>query len=536
MILSNNFFSLSGKQLRALMVSTASMAFLLFGYDQGVSGGLLTLPSFCTTFPEMDTTTTTGALNSRNSKIQGLTVAIYEIGGAFGAILAFVIGEKLGRLRMVWLGHFIILIGAALQCASFSLTQFIIARIITGVGIGFNTVTIPVWQAESSCSHNRGKHLLIEGSMITGGVCLSYWVNFAFHYTAGGLSWRFPLGFQTFFAVIVCLVVLDLPESPRWLIRKGRYSEARCIMDALDNDLSPEARESNFAEACSGVTSAPHGGSSDGVWKLIMGFGNDENAYAVKYKYRHRMILAVVHAIFHQICGINLVIYYAPKIYQENLGLTASQTRIVTATVNGIAYFAAGFISTALVERIGRRKLMLIGSTGMGMGMATVAGTTRYLDNNVTVAAVAAAFVFVIQAFFAVGWLAIVWLYPAEIVPTEIRYVANSIVVATTWLFNFLIVMVSPVMLANIHWRAYLIFAVLNVTIGVCVYLLYPETARRSLEEIDEIFAEAKGPFDVVTVSLRKPYSYDAKGRNVALVVGPLTAEEKGVEVFEHIE
>ncbi|KAH8692216.1 general substrate transporter, partial [Talaromyces proteolyticus] len=506
------FFSLSGRRLRALMVSTASIAFLLFGYDQGVTSGLLTLPSFYNMFPEIDTTTTTGAQKSRNATVQGLAVAIYEVGGAFGAVLAFLIGDKIGRLRMVWLGHFILLIGAVLQCASFGLAQLVAARVITGIGIGFNTVTIPVWQAESSRSHNRGKYLLIEGAMITGGVCLSYWINFAFQFTTGDLSWRFPLGFQVLPALIVCLVVLDLPESPRWLIRMGRYEEAKRMMDALDSDLGPEAREANFAEACSGVvTSANQEGSG---WKLIFGARKDENAYAVKYKYHHRMILAIGHAIFHQICGINLVIYYAPKIYQENLGLSASQTRIVSATVNGIGYFASGFISTSVVERIGRRKLMIIGSAGMAIGMGVVAGTTRY-SYNVKIAAVAAAFIFTIQASFAIGWLAIVWLYPAEIVPSEIRYAANSVVVATTWSFNFLVVMVTPVMLANIQWHAYLIFTALNVAIGLCVYSFYPETARRSLEEIDEIFSEATGPFDVVRVSFKKPYIHDEKGENI---------------------
>lgn len=267
---------------------------------------------------------------------------------------------------------------------------------------------------------------MIEGAMITGGVCLSYWMNYGFHYLPSSLSWRFPIAFQMVFAIVICLVVLDLPESPRWLIKKGRLEEGKKVIDRIYGDASSEIKQADFDEVCTEI-SATQGTS----WRSLI-----DNS--TQTRNLHRFILGLTHSIFHQICGINLVIYYAPKIYQESLGLTADQTRIVSACVNGTAYFFTSFIATGLIERMGRRKLMFIGTAGQGLGMSALAGCSAY-SYIPSAAAAAAAMIFFIQASFAIGWLAIAWLYPAEIVPTQIRAQANGIIVAVTWLFNFFV-------------------------------------------------------------------------------------------------
>ena len=350
----------------------------------------------------------------------------------------------------------------------------------------------PVWQSESSSPHNRGRYLMIEGAMITGGVCISYWLDFGLHYASSSVSWRFPFAFQIVFALIVCAIILDLPESPRLLVCKGRIQEAQKIHEALFFDESQETRAVGFSAI---VTTLQ--GSSDATWKSLL--SNKESSRNL-----HRFILAVAHSIFHQICGINVVIYYAPKIYQESLGMGATQTRIINATVNGLGYFFTSFIATGLIERIGRRKLMMIGSGIMATGMAVAAISSAFSSRSKVAAAVAAAFMFLVQVGFAIGWLAICWLYPAEIVPSKLRSQVNSIVVTTTWLFNFLIVQVTPIMLDKISWRSYVIFAAINVVIGVTVLLWYPETAGLSLEQVDEVFREGQSMRDVVKISLKR--------------------------------
>jgi MFS family permease len=141
-------------------------------------GGLLTLNSFKARFPRIDTDNPPpGSDSSTTANVQGITVASYNLGCFFGAIAAIWLGNRLGRRRMMMLGSSIMVVGATLQCTSFHLPQLIVGRIVTGIGNGINTSTVPAWQAETSKSHNRGQIVMIEGAMISGGICLSYWID-----------------------------------------------------------------------------------------------------------------------------------------------------------------------------------------------------------------------------------------------------------------------------------------------------------------------------------------------------------------------
>ena len=145
-------------------------------------GGLLTLGSFVKVFPELDTTVAgemglSASQKNHRSTIQGISIAAYNLGCFVGAVICIWIGNLLGRRKTIFLGSAIMVVGATLQCSSFSLPQFIIGRVITGIGNGLNTSTVPTWQSECSKSHRRGQLVMMEGAMITGGICLSYWYD-----------------------------------------------------------------------------------------------------------------------------------------------------------------------------------------------------------------------------------------------------------------------------------------------------------------------------------------------------------------------
>lgn len=149
----------------------------LFGYDQGVMGGLLTLPAFTKVFPEIDTTAAgtaglTASQAEHRSTIQGISVASYNVGCFCGAISCIWIGDWLGRRKTIFLGSAIMVVGAILQASAFSLPHFIVGRLITGMGNGLNTSTVPTWQSECSKSHRRGQLVMVEGALITGGMSL----------------------------------------------------------------------------------------------------------------------------------------------------------------------------------------------------------------------------------------------------------------------------------------------------------------------------------------------------------------------------
>lgn len=175
------YFGLRGAALQYAITIIAGCDFLLFGYDQGVTGGLLTLPSFNARFPRINTENPPpGVDSSTTATRQGITVASYNLGCFIGAIMAIFLGNRLGRRKMIFAGSAVMIVGATLQCSSFQLPQFIIGRIITGIGNGINTSTVPAWQAETSKSNKRGQMVMIEGAMISGGICLSYWIDVSY--------------------------------------------------------------------------------------------------------------------------------------------------------------------------------------------------------------------------------------------------------------------------------------------------------------------------------------------------------------------
>lgn len=295
------------------------------------------------------------------------------------------------------------------------------------------------------------------------------------------------------FALAILAFVLELPESPRWLILKGEEDEALNVLAALsDVPVDDPFIHTEFIAI------------KDTVLEMMQGsfrdlFTNDEN------RHFHRTCLAYVNQVFQQISGINLITYYAATIYQNEIKLTPFISRILAAC-NGTEYFLASWIAVFIIEKTGRRKLMLFGAAGMVVSMVILAVMTHIGGSQAGI--VAAAFLFIFNSFFAVGWLGMTWLYPAEIVPLRIRAPANALSTSANvrirtitvldakltntwdlqWAFNFMVVMITPVCFSTIGYKTYIIFAVINAFIIPVVYFFYPETAYRSLEEMDIIF------------------------------------------------
>jgi hypothetical protein len=255
----------------------------------------------------------------------------------------------------------------------------------------------------------------------------------------------------------------------------------------------------------------------------------------------HRVVLAYANQVMQQISGINLITYYAATIYQNEIGLSGFISRILAAC-NGTEYFLASWIAVFVIEKVGRRKLMLFGAIGQSASMIILAVMTKIGGQGP--GWVAAVFLFIFNSFFAVGWLGklllsleaftqppllvsaissyhqndpnsstgMTWLYPAEIVPLKIRAPSNALSTSANWAFNFMVVMITPVSFSSIKWKTYLIFAVINAAMIPVVYFFYPETAARSLEEMDGIFHKTKNIFTVVWTAKHEPHRYGKHG------------------------
>jgi len=343
---------------------------------------------------------------------------------------------------------------------------------------------------------------MIEGAMITGGICLSYWLDFGFSFLEPStISWRFPIAFQIFFALIMFCFILELPESPRWLILKGHEDEAMSVLSALRDLPLEAAAEDEYIHAEFLAIKDTVLETSKYTFKDLFTMGPD--------RHFHRVLLGFVNQVFQQISGINLITYYAATIYQQEIHLSPLVSRILAAA-NGTEYFIASFIAVYTIEKFGRRSLMLFGAVGMTISMATLAATNAFPGTATGI--VASAFLFIFNTFFAIGWLGMTWLYPAEIVPLGIRAPANALSTSANWIFNFMVVMVTPVSFSSIGYKTYIIFAVINAFIVPVVYFFYPETAYRSLEEMDAIFHKTKDWFSVVSIAKREPRRYGKHG------------------------
>jgi sugar porter (SP) family MFS transporter len=350
------------------------------------------------------------------------------------------------------LGGLVMILGVIIQISAIegyhATAQFIIGRTITGVGNGINTSTIPTYQAECSRTANRGLLICIEGGIIAFGTMIAYWIDYGASYGPENLTWRFPIAFQIVFGVILIIGTWFLPESPRWLLTKDRHEDSINVIAALSgletNDPDVQLQHSLI------IDSIKASGKGSNFSTLFTGG---------KTQHFRRMLLGSSSQFFQQLGGCNAVIYYFPILFQDSIG-TSHNLALLLGGINMIVYSIFATVSWFIIERAGRRNLFLIGTVGQCLSMVLVFACL--IPKNGSAAKGAGVGLFTYIAFFGATWLPLPWLYPAEINPLRTRARANAVSTCSNWLFNFLIVMVTPVMIANISWGTYLFFAVVN--------------------------------------------------------------------------
>lgn len=431
----DSFLGLRGSPLAlAQLLLVVAPAFILFGYNQSGIGGLLTESDWVATFPEIDTVNTTGAQKSHNSTIQGLTVATFTLGALIGALSCSYTGDKLGRRWVIFIGGVCTLIGSALETSSFSLAQFIIGRIILGLGVGQLSATVPVWQSECSSSKNRGKHVVLDGAFISLGYTLESWIDLGFYeFHTGSVTWRPAIAISMFFSLVVMTTVFFMPESPRWLIRKNRVDEARSTLCALKDQLadSPEIEAEIVGVELSLEDTARNGASL----KDLLTPGPERLPY--------RFGLCILLQFFQQMSGTNLVSVYSTTIFQEGLGMSGEVSRILSGGMLTWKFLSC-FVAFFTIDRFGRRVCFMVSGGGMALCMVALAVATSFEDNKAASIA-AALFIYLFCFFVPIGFLGANFLYCAEVAPIRLRVAMASISTANHWLWNFVVAMITPV-------------------------------------------------------------------------------------------
>ncbi|KAL6306483.1 general substrate transporter [Sparassis latifolia] len=455
---------LTGTALIAAITSVCSTGFWLFGYDQGVMSGVVISKYWL------------DQMGNPSTLMVGTITALYDVGAVFGAIGAALTSEPLGRKRTLILGSIILIVGTVIMGTSYERVQFMFARVITGFGIGYITSVTPVYQSEVSVPEHRGWHVCCQLTSMLGGLMLAYWINYGFYFHHSGVQWRFPLLFQCVFAIYIILVTIFLPDSPRWLIRHDDTPERGEIVLAKLRNL-PTDHPIVQREKAEIVEAIELESKEEGSWGDLF---KDNGIMGNK-----RFYLALGIQFMQQMTGINIVTYYAPTLFQQSLGMSQKMALFLGCWLQ-VWYIVASFLTWFTIDRVGRRKLWISMAIGQCVVLALEAICVAIDNSSSSIAAVF--FVFMFEACFTWGWMATVWVYPAEVLPLKIRAKGAALAAAADFLGNFLVVEITPPALRNIGYKTYIIFAVLNLVNACVVWSFYPETAGQTLESIDVLF------------------------------------------------
>ncbi|RMZ90064.1 hypothetical protein DV736_g2701, partial [Chaetothyriales sp. CBS 134916] len=473
------YFGLKGGWLTFWITVACATDMTLFGYDQGVFGGVIVTKDFLEVH---------NLAGDEHTSLLGTVTAIYDVGCFFGAVLAAWLGEAIGRKKSVLVGTTIMTIGAILQISSFSTAQMIVGRIVAGIGNGVNTATAPVWQTETSQLKWRGKLVVIELIMNIGGFCLSNWMTFGFSFLGGPISWRFPLAFQLVFIIILYATVPWLPESPRWLIAHEEEDQAYTILADLEN--KDEDDPFILAQHKEIVYTVQYERAHAVSWgQLLTGkTGGDKSGTCTL----RRLLLGMGTQMMQQLSGINVTSYYLPTVLIKSVGLSEKMARLL-AGCNSVSYLLFSLIGIPNVEKWGRRNMLIFASAGQSACYLIITVLIRYNEkpgyaHAHEVASASVAFFFLYYVFFGIGMQGVPWLYPTEINSLAMRTKGAAAGTATNWIFNFMVVEITPIGIQNLQWKFYIIWTIFNASFVPLTYFFYPETAGRSLEDIEDYF------------------------------------------------
>jgi sugar porter (SP) family MFS transporter len=440
----------------------AAVAGILFGFDTGViSGAILFINE------EFSLTSVTTEV----------AVSAVLMGAIIGALFGGPLSDRVGRRSSILAASLIFIAGTFVVVLSPVFAIFIIGRILIGIAIGIASFVAPLYISEIAPEHIRGALVSLNQLLITVGILIAYGVNY---YFAASGDWRAMFLAGIIPGTVLLIGMFLMPRSPRWLVFMNRSADAAAVLKKIRGtaDVSDELGEIERSVRTEGA----------GTWSDLIAPG-----------VRLPLLLGVGLAILQQATGINTVIYYAPTIFQF-AGL-AEATASIAATVGiGVVNVLVTLIAIWLVDRAGRRPLLLWSLAGMGLAML-ILGVGFALENSgagvaaVSLGQITAASLILYVAAFALGLGPIFWLLMAEIYPLSVRGLAMSLATVTNWAANFIIAatFLSLVDLIG-ESGVFLLYAVVALFAWIFIFKLVPETKGLSLEQIEAYFRSRGRP------------------------------------------
>ncbi len=439
----------------------AALSGLLFGLDIGVIAGALP-------FLAKD-------LQISNHE-QEWVVSSMMFGAAIGALAAGWMSSKLGRKKSMLVGATLFIIGSLWSALSPDVESLIFSRVLLGLAVGVASYTAPLYLAEIAPERVRGSMISMYQLMLTTGIVVAYLSDTAFSYSG---SWRWMLGVIAIPAVILFIGVLFLPNSPRWLASHGRFNEAQRVLDRLRN--TSEQAKQELDEIRESLQVKQHG------WSLFKNNGN----------FRRAVWLGMLLQLMQQFTGMNVVMYYAPKIFGI-AGFSSTGEQMWGTVIVGLVNVLATLIAIGLVDRWGRKPMLTTSFLVMAVGMG-VLGTLLHIGVETEFRkyfAVAMLLIFIVGFAMAAG--PVVWLLCSEIQPLKGRDFGSTASTTTNWVGNMIVGATFLTMLekfgnANTFW----FYAALNLAFILLTIWLVPETKHVTLEHIERNLMKGKSLRDI---------------------------------------
>lgn len=445
-----------------LVGAVISTAGILFGYDQGVISGAL---------HGIDADFKIG------NTVTEIITSWVTLGALVGALVAGVMADRIGRRPTLLLAGALFTAGAVVEAVAPGVGVLVAGRLIVGFAVGVASVAAPLYAAEMAPSRLRGRFISGYQLGITFGIFLAYLID----ELMSADDWRLMLGISGAVGVALIVLILPLPDSPRWYLKAGRRDEARGALVKVQGDPEPDATIEQLQAADQADVQAS--------WSVVF-----------SKRWRTPLLVGVGLAVFQQITGINAIIYYADKIFDAAGFSTIAQQTAATTWAIGAVNVLATLIAVAWVDKLGRRPLLLTGLVGMGVSLVAVGVAFQHLGdvrlegsaqttNAAGTLTLIALVVYIASFAFSLG--PVVWTIINEIYPREVRGRMVSVATAVNWLSawlvsQFFLTLTDTLGESGTFW----LFALLCGLAFVWIWRYVPETKDRTLEEIEQMWSE----------------------------------------------
>ena len=439
---------IDAKKNQLLIFSTAAaLGGLLFGFDTGVISGAIH-------FIKIEF--------NLNAYQEGFAVSNLMVACVIGALLAGPIADWTGRKKVLILCAVLFTVSAILSALPRSFTELVIARFIGGMGVGMASVVSPMYIAEISPAKIRGRLVALNQLAIVVGILLSYFSNWVLVDT-GINNWRYMLVAEILPAITFLVGLFFIPESPRWLTKEGLEKEALDVLNvvagAANADHELQEVKKSLAEKKTSLKELLHP------------------------SLRRVLIVGILFSLFAHITGIDTIIYYGPIIFLESGFKTDSA--LLASVMIGITNLIFTFVGMAMVDKAGRKFLLLVGLAGMGISMMLVGFC---MQSDIISAKWTLLWIMTYIASFAMSIGVVIWVYLSEIYPTRVRGQALSVATMVLWLGNVILTQLFPVMMERFGGGTFYIFSFICLLAFIFTWTMVKETKGVSLEEIEEMW------------------------------------------------